>query len=245
MKIAVQLYNFRNELARDYRGTLRKIAEMGFDGVEFAGDYGKIPPEELADFLRETGLECAGTMFGTEALKNRADQAYTYASQLKTPAVTINWRADFVEIFQEAVDTFSLIGSNAASHGLRFSYHNHWWEFEKMGESTAMEKILAATDPEKVFIEPDVCWLHRAGIEPVQYLEKYRDRIAQVHLKDILKADDQSTTTELGKGIIGIGRIIRKVLELPECSWMIYEQDNTPEPFESAAESLRFIQNNI
>ena len=76
MKIAVQLYNFRNELARDYRGTLRKIAEMGFDGVEFAGFYGH-SAEAVKEMLDRNGLVAVSShvqfsliendMFGTIA----------------------------------------------------------------------------------------------------------------------------------------------------------------------------------
>lgn len=243
--IAVQLYNFRGILTKEFRDTLREIAGMGFDGVEFAGYYGDMAPKKLADFLGETGLKCAGCMFPADALKKIDDEAYRYASLLQTPAVTISSKADFEKMFQDVVDTFTVIGNNAAAHGLRFSYHNHWWELAKCGDTTALEVVLAATDPEKVFIEPDVCWLHRAGIDPVQFLEKYCSRIKQVHLKDIVIPEKIETTTELGKGIIGISRIIKSVSALPGDIWMIYEQDHTADPFKSAAESLEFIRKNI
>ena len=58
MKAGLQLYNFRNELAADFKGALREIAKIGFDGVEFAGNYGGIAPDELAAYLKELKLEC-------------------------------------------------------------------------------------------------------------------------------------------------------------------------------------------
>ena len=63
MKLGLQLYNFREELKQDFRGTLREIAKIGFDGVEFAVNYGELEPEELAALLKELNLACAGTMF--------------------------------------------------------------------------------------------------------------------------------------------------------------------------------------
>ena len=68
MKLAVQLYNFRVELKQDFKGTLREIAKLGFDGVEFATYYGNMEPDELAALLKELKLECAGTMFPKDIL---------------------------------------------------------------------------------------------------------------------------------------------------------------------------------
>ena len=89
MKHAVQLYNFREELKQDFRGALKEIAKLGFDGVEFASFYGGLAPDELAAYLKELKLECAGTMFSPEELLDPASQVYEYARQLKSPAVTI------------------------------------------------------------------------------------------------------------------------------------------------------------
>ena len=63
MKFAVQLFNFRKELNEDFRGNLKEISKLGFDGVEFAMNYGQAAPDELAAYLRELHLECACTMF--------------------------------------------------------------------------------------------------------------------------------------------------------------------------------------
>ncbi|MBQ4328468.1 MAG: hypothetical protein IJC27_01945 [Lentisphaeria bacterium] len=71
MKFGVQLYNFRDALEKDFRGALREIAKLGFDGVEFAINFGNIEPEELAALLKELKLECAGTMFFKDALLDR------------------------------------------------------------------------------------------------------------------------------------------------------------------------------
>lgn len=242
MKIAVQLYNFRDELKNDFKGTLLKIAALGVDGVEFAGDYGEIPPIELADFLRELNLECAGTMFKAENLLNPENIAYQYAEALHTPAVTISAFIDFSSEYGKLRKTCMEIGRIAEQHGTVFSYHNHWLEFTLADGIPAMERILEKTSPENVFLEPDVCWLTRAGVDPSKYLRKYARRIRQVHMKDIRVPDDPETTCELGRGIVNLKSAYEAALAT-SCKWLIYEQDYSENPFNSAEVSVEFLKN--
>ena len=244
MKTAVQLYNFRNELREDYRGTLRRIAELGYEGVEFAGNYGDIAPEELAALLQELGLECAGTMFKPEELADPEGIAYRYAAALNSPAVTISLMLpDFVAAETETADLLRRLGAAAAVHpGLVFSYHNHWREFAEVGGEPVMYRLLDATDPRQVFWEPDVCWIVRGGGDPAAAIRRYADRILQIHLKDIEVPDNAKTTTELGRGVIDLAAA-RAAVAGTGCRWQIVEQDNTRlSPFESAAISLQYLR---
>ena len=244
MKTAVQLYNFRNELKADFEGTLRRVAELGYDGVEFAMNYGGIEPEKLAALLRELGLGCAGTMFRPEELLDPAGVAYRYAEALCSPAVTISlMHPDFVAAEAETLALLRRLGDAAAQHpGLIFSYHNHWREFVEVDGEPVMYRLLDATDPERVCWEPDVCWITRGGGDPAAALRRYGARIRQVHLKDIEVLDDTKTTTELGRGVIDLAAA-RAALAETRCLWQIVEQDNTRRsPFESAAESLRYLR---
>lgn len=241
MKIALQLYNFRDELKNDFKGTFRKIAALGVDGVEFAGNYGEIPPIELAAFLRELNLECAGTMFKADDLLDSENLAYEYAEALHTPAVTISAFIDFASEYGKLRETCMEIGKIAERHGTVFSYHNHWLEFTLADGIPAMERILENTSPENVFLEPDVCWLTRAGVDPSEYLRKYARRIRQVHMKDIRVPDDPETTCELGRGVVDLKSAYEAALTT-SCEWLIYEQDYTENPFESASVSIAYFK---
>ncbi|OQA82752.1 MAG: Inosose dehydratase [Lentisphaerae bacterium ADurb.Bin242] len=244
MKFGVQLYNFRNELKPDFRGALKKIAELGFDGVEFACNYGGITPDMLAVYLKELGIECAGTMFGVNDLLDPGNIAYEYAKQLNSPAITISAMCDFTKEWENIAEKCRKIGINAAGHGLIFSYHNHWAEFEKINGVPAMYRILDSTDPATVFVEPDVCWLTRAGINPSDFIEKYADRIRQIHLKDICVPDNPETTVELGQGIVDLQSVCVAASKT-NCQWLIYEQDYTKDPFRSAKLSLEYLRMNV
>ncbi|OQA86764.1 MAG: Inosose dehydratase [Lentisphaerae bacterium ADurb.Bin242] len=242
MKSAVQLYNFRDELKNDFKGTLRRIAALGVDGVEFAGNYGGIPPIELADFLRELNLECAGTMFKADNLLNPENIAYQYAEVLHTPTVTISAFIDFASEYGKLRKTCMEIGRIAERHGTVFSYHNHWLEFTKIDGVPAMERILENTSPANVFLEPDVCWLTRAGVNPSDYLRKYARRIRQIHMKDIRVPDNPETTCELGRGVVDLKGACKAAADT-SCEWLIYEQDYAKDPFESATVSIEFLKN--
>ncbi len=242
MKIGLQLYNFRKELNEDFRGTLKKIAGLGFDGVEFAADYGKIPPAELAGLLQELGLECAGTMFSPDEILNPASPVFEYAHALNSPAVTVSVMYDFVTNCENFLELCRKLGDVASANGSVFTYHNHWAEFALKDGVPVMDKMLQATDPEKVFLELDVCWLTRAGFKPGEYIPQYASRIRQLHMKDIIVPDDPNTTTELGTGVVDLKTAFQAGKQT-SCQWLIYEQDHCKgSPFDSAKISLGFLK---
>ena len=90
MKYGVQLYNFRNALAEDFKGAMKEIAKIGFDGVEYAFNFGNMEPEEIAAFTKEIGLECCGAMFNGQLLSDPESNAWDYAKALNPPAISIS-----------------------------------------------------------------------------------------------------------------------------------------------------------
>lgn len=238
MKIGVQLYNFREALKADFKGALKEISKIGFDGVEFAVNYGEIPPDELAAYLKELKLECAGTMFSEANLLSGENQVYDYARVLKSPAVTVSMMLDFVKEYDSVLARIKALGAAAKKHGCVFSYHNHWAEWAKMGDKTVMERLLDESDPEAVFFEPDICWTNRGGVDAPAMIRKYASRIRQIHFKDIKVADDVKTTTPLGTGIIKVADCFAAAKEI-NVQWCICEQDSSSDPFKDAALSLK------
>lgn len=242
MKLGLQLYNFRELLKEDFCGTLREIAKLGFDGVEFASFYGNMEPEELAGLLKELKLECAGTMFRRDLLADPRNPVWDMAKTLNSPAVTFSCCEDLTTYWPVLLDLCRTVGENAAEKGIAFSYHNHWQEFVKLDDGkSAMSRILRETDPKQVFIEPDVCWLTRSNIQPAEYIREYASRVYQVHLKDILIPEQRETMTPLGKGCVDLAGSIEAARNTP-CKWLIYEQDHSEDPFADAVSSLSFLK---
>ena len=240
MKFGVQLYNFRDALEKDFRGALREIAKLGFDGVEFAINFGNIEPEELAALLKELKLECAGTMFFKDALLDRENISYQYNKLLDSTSVSFGDFCDFTVEWENIAAYSRTICDNAAFHGTVAAYHNHWLEFEKVDGVPALCKIAEKNDPDKFFFEPDVCWINRGGYDPAEFIRRYAGRIRQVHLKDIKVPDVVKETTELGNGIIDIKGAYAAAVEAG-AKWVIYEQDESADPFVSAEKSLKYL----
>ena len=243
MQVGIQLYNFREAMAADFRGTLRKVAALDADGVEFC-TYGGMEPQALADFLGELNLKCAGTMFGRDELLDRDSKAWKVAKALNSPAVTVSDLRDFSAEWEIVRDYCREIGRNAAEHGLVFSYHNHWAEFVKINGRTAMELILEGCDAGEVFMEPDICWLTRGGEDPAAFIRRYGNRIKQVHCKDIRNPEAPETTAELGEGVVKVVESLKAAKEIG-AEWVIYEQDATVDPFVSAEKSLAYLRKQL
>lgn len=241
MKHAVQLYNFREELKQDFRGSLKEIAKLGFDGVEFASFYGGVAPDELAAFLKELKLECAGTMFPAADLLDAGNIAYEYMNKLHSPAVTISASCDFTQEWANVAENCRKIGRNARQNGGLFSYHNHWKEFALVDGVPAMDKILGSTDASEVFMEPDVCWITRGGFKPAEFIRRYAGRIRQMHLKDSKVPEEREQLTELGCGVVDLKGAYQAALEAG-VQWAIYEQDVCSDTFRSAEISLKYMQ---
>jgi len=240
MKIGIQLYTVREALKADYRGVLRELAKLGCDGVEFAWDFGGMEPRELAAFLRETGLEGCGIHASAAELADPASRIYDYAEALGVKYVTFSHCGEYPGILDECVRECAAAGKVAASKGLCFSYHNHACEFAEQDGVPCLDRILAATDPREVRAELDVCWAAKAGMDPVEYIGKYRNRIPQLHMKDFNAAD--GAFTELGSGcvdLVGCAEAAKNSV----CEWLIYEQDVCGRPqLESAGISIAFLR---
>lgn len=241
MKFGVQLYNFRKYLAEDFKGTMKEIAKIGFDGVEYAFNFGEMEPEEIASFTKEIGLECCGMMFSDQLLSNPENNAWNYAKALNPPTISISETVDFSQKWQEILDICLVIQKNAEAKGFLFSYHNHWAEYDLADGIPAMYRILDALGAEKIFVEPDVCWLSSAGMDPASYIRKYGSRIKQVHFKDNLEPKNPKSTVSLGNGIVDLKSAFAAVKEI-NAQWLIYEQDTSNDPFKDASDSLAFMK---
>ena len=243
MKLGLQLFNFRKELKADFEGTLREIAKLGFEGVEFANYYGDMKPADLAALLKELKLECAGTMFPAAELQNPDSNCYEYAKVLDSPALTFSLMCNFTELHADMSKQIKTAVINANAHGVDFSYHNHWDEFLcKIDGEYALEYMIREVNEPRLLLEPDVCWITRGGHNPAQFILDHAQAIRQIHLKDIKIPSEYNSLTELGNGVVDLKGSIAAARKTP-CQWLIYEQDVTElTTWESARISLKWLK---
>lgn len=247
MGIGLQLYTLRNETAHDFKGTLRKVAELGYEGVEFAG-YGGIPADEMKALLDELGLKAIGAHVGIHLLRDNLEQEIGYlktigASYIICPYVSPDERGGEAE-WKERFELFRKVGAEARRNGLVFAYHNHDFEFTgNVGDSMIFDALYEATSPEDVQVELDVCWVQFAKQDPLAYIAKYAGRLPLLHLKDFSReADGSMKTLHLGLGEVDLLSVISASSDAG-VDWLIVEQDHCQiPPLESVANSMNWVQ---
>jgi sugar phosphate isomerase/epimerase len=241
LQVALELYTVRDETKRDFAGTLRRVAGIGYAGVEFAG-YGDLTAQEMSALLAETGLRVAGTHLGLDALQDpQLDASIRYCLDIGCSIIVLPWLANewrTQEGMQALAPRLNAIGQRCREHGITFAYHNHDFEFTRVDGVYLLDYLLQATHPSLVKIELDVYWAAYAGVDPVLYLQTLADRVALIHLKDM--AADRSMT-EVGKGILDMQHICEfaQVRGL----WGVVEHDHPQIPsLESARISLEYFR---
>lgn len=241
LQVALELYTVRDETARDFVGTLRKVAQLGYPGVEFA-NYGNLAAHELSALLAETGLHAVGSHVGLDALEGAAlNESIRYCQDIGCSIMVLPWLANewrTVDGMRSLAPQLNAIGQRCREQGITFGYHNHDFEFARVDGGYLYDQLLQATDPALVKMEVDVYWVAYAGVDPVAFLQKHADRVALIHLKDM--AADRSMA-EVGKGILDMQSIWS--FAQARGLWGVVEHDHPQIPsLESARISLEYFK---
>ena len=187
-KIGLQLYSVKNALNADFEGTLRKVKGIGYDYVEFAGNYGEKSAEELKKLLDDIGLECISVHQGIDLFKEQGEKFVKFITDIGAEYSVIPWwPAELgygTENWKDTEEKFRWLSGLVKAGGLKFLYHNHDFEFAntfdgKVGYDCMMDALKGVMDPEL-----DTCWIHYAGYDPAEYIRKYKGRAEIIHLKD-------------------------------------------------------------
>lgn len=239
-KVGLQLYTIKEETAKDFFGTLRRVAEIGYDGVEFAGYFGAAAAD-LKQLLKEIRLEPAGAHVGTKILQESLDEAIDYAKAINCPALICpGFKVEGEHTFHEIAALFNQSVQSCQKAGLKFLYHLHGHEFVQYGDKTGMDILLEETDP-LVGWEPDIYWVEKAGVDAVSFIQKNGDRCWYIHLKDAKDRVDWHDV-EIGDGVIDTAGVI-KAAEPFNPAWYIVEQEAFERPqMDSIAISLQNIR---
>lgn len=249
MRIGLQMYTLREETANDFTGVLKKVAELGYEGVEFAG-YGGLEPNQLADLLQELNLIGISSHVGIDRLIHALDEEIEMNVAIGSKYVICPYlgeeQRNSEQAITETLKVFIEASRRFAEHGIQFGYHNHDFEFtEKLNNNLLFDTISSGTTPEQLTIELDVCWVKYAGYDPVETIQQYAGRIPLIHLKDLRTLEDgRPLTVELGEGEVNLSAVI-DAAGAANVGWMIVEQDVCQNPpLESVASSMKWLQNN-
>lgn len=208
--VGVQLYTLRAEMRRDPEGTLARIAEQGFNEIEWWGEFGRTPAQ-LRALLDRHNLRAPAWHLAPELLAaDRLDATLRAAQVMGHRHLIVAWLPPAqrsADGFKRIGDVLSNAGRRLSSEGMRTGYHNHDFEFERVGDQTIWDVLLANTDASVVDLELDCYWAFKAGHDPIVMLQRYRDRITHLHLKDSSGAPEHRQM-DLGAGVIDWRRVL-------------------------------------
>jgi sugar phosphate isomerase/epimerase len=236
--VGLQLYSVREEMLADAVGTLKQLAKIGYKELESArsakGHYYGLKAKEIQKICKDLGMTLRSGHVHVDKDWQRAVDEAAEAKQSYLVCSSLPSEGQTVANYQKVADTFNKAAEDCRKAGLVFGYHNHEYEFEKVGGKVLYDVLLERTDPKLVMMELDLGWVIVTGNDPVQYFNKYPGRFPLWHLKDMAKGEPRST--EFGKGQIDI----KKMLQNAKKSGMKYFFVEQEEYANNALESITY-----
>lgn len=263
--VAVQIYSVRDDAQADFRGTLQKIKEMGYDGVEFAGLYGNAPLDVKA-MCEEIGLvPISAHIPYAQMVADPEGVLGQYATigckYVAVPSLGVEVRPGGPR-FEEGLENIAMLGKVAKKLGMTLLYHNHDFEFIKLDGKYGLDVMYETVPADLLQTELDMCWVNVGGEEPAAYLRKYSGRSPVLHLKDFYgeKSEDmyeligvESTAPKrpgnfefrpVGYGLQDFPAILEAAKDAG-VTWVVVEQDKPSmglTPMESIAKSRAYLK---
>jgi len=238
LPIAAQLYTLRDIMPKDVMGTLAAVAELGYDGVEFAGLH-NTPAPELRSQLDSLGLKAASAHVALNLFETELDRTIETYQTLGCSLLVVPWigeqlRGDWAGL----AATLNRIAGPVGAAGMRLAYHNHDFELREQNGKTGLDILLEQTDP-AVNFELDCGWVHKAGRDPLAQMRELAGRLPLIHVKDVAANGDWA---EVGYGAIDYRPIVAAAPGLG-VEWLIVEQDITKRPpLESIGMSIKWLR---
>ena len=240
--LSLQLYTLRDEVRGDFAAVLRRVAEIGYAGVEFAGLHGH-SPAEIAGIVQDLGLQVSSSHVALPTPETISQIADTEKTLGNTRLVSGFGPDEFLTLddCKRSAERFGTAAALAAQEGLSFGMHNHWWEFETRDGVLVYDYLLQSV-PE-MFSELDIYWAAYAGASPAQVIGQHQSRLPLLHIKDGSLEKD-SAMTAVGGGKVDIAGAIHAAAP-NVLHWLIVELDRCDtDMWEAVRQSHAYLTGN-
>jgi sugar phosphate isomerase/epimerase len=208
-RIGIQLYSIREDITKDFNGSLKKLADIGYKYAEAYGYDGKFlgkTLKETSKALSEVGMKLSGTHCGSGLLPaDTQSKEWDYwrkgAEEMKAAGgrhLVQSWLpAKNIDELKQLAEQFNKIGTICKKGGVKFGYHNHDAEFKEMGGHVILDFLVQNTDPKLVFFQMDMGHTINGGGDILGYMSKYPRRFLSWHATDFKRGQGYC---EVGKG---------------------------------------------
>jgi sugar phosphate isomerase/epimerase len=242
--IALQLYTLRDALVADFAGVIEKVAAMGYVGVERAFFTETMSAAEATKIIQANGLTVASAH---AELPLGDEQKRLLGIMADAGTDVMIWHGwprhedhNSVDGVKRLAELYNRANAVAQANGLRFGIHNHWWEFEPVGD-TYPYRILAAEMEESIFFEVDTYWVRTGGLDPAAVLRELGERVPFLHIKDGPATPDGDMVA-VGQGVMDFPAVFAAA-QRPQ--WMVVELDRCATDMMTAVqESFNYLTSN-
>jgi len=187
--VALQIYSVRDFAEKDLKGTLAKVKEMGYCGVEFAGLYGN-EPGEVKRMVEELGLIPISAHVPLDEMLADPDKVIGAYAEIGCKYIAVPYlpedRRPGTDGFAKTIKDIESIAATAKKFGIQMLYHNHDFEFVKVDGEYGLDILYKSISEDLLKTQIDTCWVNVAGEDPAEYIKKYAGRSPVVHLKDFV-----------------------------------------------------------
>ncbi|OYW25562.1 MAG: hypothetical protein B7Z44_18600, partial [Caulobacter sp. 12-67-6] len=240
--IGIQLYTLSDMLATNLDGAVAGVAKIGYQSVEIPSYMGKTPAQlrQLFDThgvkCTAAHIQMAAGTAAAPGLRGDLGQlaadmhvlgaTHVYCPSMPAPTdigLTPNAGEGYAFIVRVAeamgvdrwkrfADELSTIGAKLKASGIGFGYHNHNYEFARVGDRTGYDILVQESDPAAVSFELDVGWAAAAGQDPVALFQKNSGRYTGMHIKDIKATTQPNIALKMDPSDVGSGRLDWKAI---------------------------------
>jgi sugar phosphate isomerase/epimerase len=246
--IGLQLYSLRQVINKDVKGTIKQLTDWGYREFETYGyNNGMLfgmSSKEFNDYVKSLGARVTSGHYGIDVIRGGWEKAVADAKAAGQDYMCLPWIAEEERTsdgYKKIIEDTNKAGEIAKKAGIRMGYHNHAFEFEKVGDKTGFEHLLDGLDPKLVGIELDIYWVVRAGSDPIAMINKYPGRFEQWHVKDMDKTKPENNA-DVGTGSIDWKPIFALAKKSGMKHYYIEQETYPVDPMSSVKNSIDYLK---
>ena len=249
-EFGVQVYTVRDNIQKNYEGTLKALRKIGYDYCEVFG-YGKgkllgKPVAEAKKSFEKAELEIKSMHVMPNTLENEWQAAVDAAAELGAQYIALAYllpdQRKTTDQYKELIDLINRCAETSGKSGIQFLYHNHDFEFEKINGQEPYDLLLGQTDENLVKMELDLYWVRYAEKDPLKMFRENPGRFPVWHIKDMELAETRKMT-EVGAGRIDWSQLFAQAGEAGMQHFFVEQDRNwATDPIQSTATSYQYLK---
>lgn len=244
-RLGAQYYTIREacKTLEDFDASCKKVAQMGYKTVQLSG-IAEYDAQTINEVMGKYGLSVVCTHRPAQRLLENLDEEIKFHKAIGCKVCGIGSMPGFnakQETIDSFVEKFKPVSQELEKHGIKFAYHNHSFEFEKIDGRYAFDILVEKMAGDNFNLILDVYWLAHAGINPAKFIKEHKGMIPCIHFKDLKVKDNAPKYAEIGRGNLDWDEII-EACEESEVEFVLIEQDTCEgDPFDSLKISYDYL----